>query len=148
MNYTIQTMGKEDLPLLKPLWQKLNEIHFADSPHFKDFYANFTFEQRIVSFDTIESDNVLIQAVEYNEELFGYCISTITNDSGEIESLYLSEIVRGKGFGEKLCINALEWMKQRKCKKIEVSVSYGHDCVLGFYEKLGFYPRMIKLQLK
>ncbi len=78
----------------------------------------------------------------------GYCISAITNETGEIESLYLTEDVRGKGLGETLCSCAVEWMKKRNCKKIQVSVSYGHEEVFGFYQKLGFYPRMTMLQLK
>lgn len=148
MSYTIRTLSKNDLALLKPLWEKLNEIHLHDSPHFKNFYEAFTFEQRIVSFDTIKADNLLIQIVEVDGKIFGYCISTITNETGEIESLYLEESVRGNGLGETLCRNAIEWMKKRSCKKFEVSVSYGHEGVFGFYEKLGFYPRMTMLQLK
>jgi len=96
MSYTIRTLSKNDLALLKPLWEKLNEIHLHDSPHFKNFYEAFTFEQRIVSFDTIKADNLLIQIVEVDGKIFGYCISTITNETGEIESLYLEESVRGK----------------------------------------------------
>jgi ribosomal protein S18 acetylase RimI-like enzyme len=148
MSYTIRTLSKEGLSLLKPLWEKLNEIHLHDSPHFKNFYEAFTFEKRIVSFDTIMPDNMLIQIVEHEGEICGYCISAITNETGEIESLYLEEKTRGKGLGETLCSNAIEWMKKRACKKIQVSVSYGHEEVFGFYEKLGFYPRMTMLQLK
>lgn len=148
MSYTIRTISKNELPLLKPLWEKLNEIHLHDSPHFKDFYETFTFEKRIVSFDTIKADNLLIQAVEHDNNPCGYCISTITNETGEIESLYLEESVRGKSLGETLCSNAINWMKNRNCKKIQVSVSFGHESVFGFYQKLGFYPRMTMLQLK
>ena len=61
MSYTIRLLSKEALSLLKPLWEKLNEIHLHDSPHFKNFYEAFTFEKRIVSFDTIMPDNMLIQ---------------------------------------------------------------------------------------
>jgi ribosomal protein S18 acetylase RimI-like enzyme len=148
MSYSIKTITKNDLYLLKPLWQKLNEIHLSDSPHFKDFYKTFTFEQRIVSFDTIIPDNMLIQIVEDAGKIFGFCISAIINETGEIESLFLEESVRGNNLGETLCRNAIEWMKKRSCKNIQVSVSYGHESVFGFYEKLGFYPRMISLQLK
>lgn len=148
MSYTIRLLSKEALSLLKPLWEKLNEIHLHDSPHFKNFYEAFTFEKRIVSFDTIMPDNMLIQAVEHEGEICGYCISAVTNETGEIESLYLDEKARGKGLGETLCRNAIEWMKKRNCKKIQVSVSYGHEEVFGFYEKLGFYPRMTMLQHK
>ncbi|GEM_PF-3478441 len=113
MSYSIKTITKNDLYLLKPLWQKLNEIHLSDSPHFKDFYKTFTFEQRIVSFDTIIPDNMLIQIVEDAGKIFGFCISAITNETGEIESLFLEESVRGINLGETLCRNAIDWMKKR-----------------------------------
>lgn len=67
MSYTIRTLSKEALSLLKPLWEKLNEIHLHDSPHFKNFYEAFTFEKRIVSFDTIMPDNMLIQKMNHTD---------------------------------------------------------------------------------
>lgn len=65
MSLSIRTLSKNELPLLKPLREKLNEIHLHDSPHFKNFYESFTFEKRIVSFDTIMPDNMLIQKMNY-----------------------------------------------------------------------------------
>ena len=41
-----------------------------------------------------------------------------------------------------------EWMKQNNCEKIVVTVSYGHNSVLDFYHKVGFYERLIELEYK
>ncbi len=67
MSYTIRLLSKEGLSLLKPLWEKLNKIHLHDSPHFKNFYEAFTFEKRIVSFDTIMPDNMLVQKLNHTD---------------------------------------------------------------------------------
>lgn len=76
----------------------------------------------------------------------GYCISTIADKDGEIDSLCLHESIRGEGVGRDLVQGHVAWMKRRGCQRIRVSVSFGHDSVLGFYRKLGFKERLLVLE--
>ena len=80
--------------------------------------------------------------------MLGYCISTVKDSLGEIESLYLRPELRKKNFGKMLVESHTEWLKAKKCKKIKVTVSYGHDSVLKFYNKMGFFERLIELEFK
>lgn len=148
MNYSTRILKKVELGKLKHLWQLLNELHLQDSPHFKEHYRNFTFEARCEVFSQIEEKDLRIEIIEDNEDICGYCISTIKQTTGEIDSLFIEEKYRMYGYGQLLMENSTAWLKERKCKKIIVGVAAGHESVFGFYQKLGFYPQMTYLQLK
>ncbi|MBN2656866.1 MAG: GNAT family N-acetyltransferase [Spirochaetales bacterium] len=146
MDWKIETSGREGLGIIKPLWEKLNEIHRHDSRHFKDFYSGFTFEERMRSFDELIDGNFHLQIVYAGHEAMGYCISTARGNIGEIDSIYLDEKARGSGLGSLLVENAMLWMRGRKCSRFRVSVADGHESVLEFYGKLGFLPRLSVLE--
>lgn len=144
----ILEIPKSNIQLIKPLWEKLNTMHFTDSVYFKDHFEQYTFEKRCESFINIPDDDLRIFVSYECDCLIGYCISRIENDVGEIESILIEKEYEGKGIGRELVARSNEWFKERNCKRVVVSVSYGHEEVFGFYEKQGFYPKMIYLQLK
>lgn len=146
--FSIETISKDRLSEIKPLWEKLKEIHLRDSRHFKDHYSGFTFEERIGKFEAMEAENLLIQIVKGEKKLLGYCLSSFDGESGEVDSLYLEDEMRGTGLGRHLVESAILWMKENKCSQIRVSVADGHESVLEFYGKMGFMPRLTVLELK
>ncbi|MDP4202083.1 MAG: GNAT family N-acetyltransferase [Bacteroidota bacterium] len=146
-NYLI--LPQNELYRIKPLWEKLNEIHLRDSVHFKDHYSSFTFEKRIMAWTSLPDERVWILVGEVNDEVVGYCVATSTEDGkGEIDSLCVDEAWQNKGVGETLVRESLAWLESQNCSPIRLIVSYGHESVMGFYEKLGFYPRATILELK
>ena len=84
MNVQIKEINKDQLSLIKTLWQKLNEIHLNDSIHFKDHFRNFTFDDRFDKYFQFDDDNINIEIIMDNELSVGYCISVIEQDVGEI----------------------------------------------------------------
>jgi GNAT superfamily N-acetyltransferase len=148
MDEIIEDIQFSDIYAIKSCWEDLNKIHEEDSIYYKDHYKNFTFEQRIESFGKIENDNIKITVVRKDGEVAGYCISSVKDSTGEIESLYLKPELRKHDFGRLLVESHKAWLKSKKCKKIKVTVSYGHDSVLKFYNKMGFFERLIELELK
>ena len=139
---------KDNLSSIKYLWEKLREIHWEDSRYFKDRYRNMTFEMRCHKFELLDDDNLLIELIRDGETTVGYCISSIKEGIGEIDSLFIEETHRNRGYGEELVDSAINWLNQKNCEKIILSVAYGHESVLRFYEKLGFYPESTLLQLR
>jgi len=138
-----------ELGIIKPLWMKLNDMHYRKSVHFKDFYSSFTFEKRISKFGTFPEEKLFIEVIEREHQPLGYCISTIDDkQNGEIDSLYIEEEYRKKGLGEKLTLNSIAWLREQGCRRIVVAVSHGHEAVFPFYEKYGFYPRLTYLELQ
>lgn len=148
MDYIVLDIPTSQIMRIKHLWEELNKIHLADSVNFKDHYQSFTFENRIKSLLKIEEDKIRITVIQKGNECFGYCLSTIQDSKGEIESLFISDTIRNKKYGKLLVDKHIEWMKENDCEKITVTVSHGHESVLDFYHKLGFFERLISLEYK
>jgi diamine N-acetyltransferase len=135
---------------IKSLWEALNQVHWDDSVFFRDHYATFTFEERASKWKKLSDESILIEVAETEEKrLIGYCVSTIDEASvGEIDSLYVKPEFRGQQIGRELVLKSLDWLRENDCKPIRLAVSFGHEDVIGFYEKLGFFPRMTVLEWK
>jgi diamine N-acetyltransferase len=148
MNCKFKIIPKNQLHTLKVLWGKLNEIHLKDSHCFTDHYSTLTFDRRCVKFYGLDDNKIRIELVVDNEFPVGYCISTVENEVGEIESIYLEEKYREFGFGTQLIENSKKWLYENNCSKIIVTVAEGHESVFGFYQKHGFYPKFTCLEMK
>ena len=139
---------KDKINCIKNLWVKLNKLHYEDSIYFEDFYESFTFEKRMESILKIEDANLKISILKDGPRYLGYCISSKDDKNGEIDSIYLEEEFRGRGYGKELINQHKKWMKENGCLKIRVAVSFGHDSVIDFYHRLGFYERHVYYELK
>lgn len=147
--FTFEKIALKDIAVIKPIWEELNRLHYADSIYFKDHFLNFTFEKRAALFYKKNESEIFIEIVKTEEgAAIGYCVSTIDGTTGEIDSICITEKYRGKKLGEILINNGTKWLKGKNCTTIKLGVCHGHESVFGFYEKLGFYPRMTYLELK
>ena len=140
--------GKEDLlDSVKVLWQELNKLHLEKSPHYKEFYANNTFEARKESLLSTARKGRLCIMLAYDADMIvGYCIASVVDDTGEIDSIYVSNNYRKMGIAGNLMDKALDWLKQSNSKKMVIKVSVGNEEVFGFYAKYGFYPCLTELR--
>lgn len=141
-------LTRDRLSEIKTLWEELNRGHLRDSIHFKSHYETFTFEKRSQAFHSVSEDDLFIDVLQNDGAIVGYCVSTVKNGVGEIDSLFIAEPFRGSGCGKELVERAILWLENKKCAKIVVSVAYGHESVFPFYERLGFHPRMTVFELK
>ena len=148
MEYTFILANKKQIFMIQDLWEKLNSIHCNDSVNFKHYYEALTFDQRIRAFESAEEKNIRIEIVKIKDDVVGYCISTITGETGDIQSLFVESAHRSNGLGDKLVANALSWFHSAECKRYQVTVVEGHESVFGFYRKMGFYPRKTVLEYK
>lgn len=148
MNYITKQIDKNSIWIIKPLWEKLNQIHLNESPYFKEHYKNFTFEKRCSKFFTIDENNIRIEVVFDDTQPVGYCIGTIEGTKGEIDSVFVDESYRNKKLGTKLIEDCVEWLQKSGCVTIGVNVAEGHESVIAFYMKFGFYPRLRYLQYR
>jgi ribosomal protein S18 acetylase RimI-like enzyme len=147
---TYRRLTATELARIKVLWEELNRIHLADSVYFKEYYAHFSFEKRIENWLRLPEKNFHLLVSETEDMIpIGYCISTIDADrKGEIDSLFVNVSFRKQGIGKVLVEKSMEWLKANQCKPIRLTVSYGHESVLGFYQQLGFYSRLTVLEWK
>jgi len=137
---------KSDIHQIRPLWEKLNELHCEMSSNFKEHFASVTFEQRIESL--LSKEFIYILAIQVSEGLVGYCISTMSDGVGEVDSLFVMNHFRGKRLGVKLTEKAISWLESVGCKTIKLVVAEGNESVLEFYQQLGFKRRAYVLQLQ
>jgi ribosomal protein S18 acetylase RimI-like enzyme len=145
LNLEIETIELSQISRIKNLWERLNKVHLEDSTYFKDHYANLSFDERCENFSTKSSNEIQIDLLADNDKTVGYCISTINNNIGEIDSLFIADKYRKSGYGKRLVERCMDCFGLNNCEKIQVSVAEGHESVFGFYEQFGFYPRLTYL---
>jgi ribosomal protein S18 acetylase RimI-like enzyme len=142
----IRAITRDEISCIRTLWENLNAYHLLRTTDFKDHFSTFTFEKRIQGLE--RRDSFIAYVAEVGNESVGYCIATVDGLIGEIDSIFVNELNRGKGIGEKLISLALEWLKGHECETIKVSIAKGNENVLNFYRKFGFAERMIVMQKK
>lgn len=138
----------DHIEVIKNLWEKNRKYHEDTSEYFKESYRLVNFEDRMKAFSRFNKDTMKITVAKENDEYIGYCISTISDGKGEVDSLHVDKGNRGNGIGKKLVTIHLEWMKEKKCKAIGVTVSQENEATIGFYKNLGFYPNTLYMQQK
>lgn len=142
------------LELIRPLWEGLINHQSSVSSFFSEsILTNINkFEQRSRELLKKAEEGALKITFAFDEETgeyVGYCMGSITKENlGEVESLYLSDQYRGKGIGDVLITQILEWFNENKVEDIHILVIYGNERVLPFYERFGFYPRSYSLKKK
>ena len=137
-----------EIDIIKDLWEKNRLYHVNSSEYFKESYQSICFEERIKGFSSFTKDTMKITVAKNEDKYIGYCISTIENVTGELQSLHVSEDNRGNGIGWQLASKHIEWMKKMNCNVIGVTVSQENESTIRFYKKLGFYPNTLYMQQK
>jgi diamine N-acetyltransferase len=135
---------------IKSLWEDLNEHHRQHSPNFKEYYCKMTFEKRKsdllkkVACSKMRVDLAVDISIGQN---VGYCVSSIDKEkTGEIESIFVSEVYRGLGIGDSLMKKTLSWMEGEGAVAKIVEVGAGNEQTFGFYARYGFLPRKTMLK--
>lgn len=138
----------DEIDVVKNLWEKNRQYHEKSSEHFKEVYRDISFDHIIKALEGLDNEFLKITVVKSSDEYIGYCISTIIDEKGELKSLHVDETCRGNGIGKKIVDKHIEWMKEKKCRVIGVTVSQENESTIWFYKKLGFYPNTLYMQLK
>jgi len=73
---------ESNLDLIRSLWEKLNQIHFHLSPHFKNRYKKMNWDNRRNQLLRKSSSILLEYVVDKDiDKIVGYCISSVANFS-------------------------------------------------------------------
>jgi ribosomal protein S18 acetylase RimI-like enzyme len=142
MNISIVEKDITEIEIIKPLWEKLNLIHLDKSVYFKSKYESFTFDKRMESIYKKAQKGIIKLALLLDNDkrvYIGYCLSSIEEDLGEVESIFIEKQYRKLGLGDKLMNNTLDWFESKGIKNIQINVVYANDGALPFYERHGFY---------
>jgi len=135
-----------DIECLHECWNQNAEYHRNKSEFFREVSSNVLFQDRIEAWKN--RSKIKITNIELESELIGYCISSINDNCGYIESIFIKESKRGKGFGRNVINKHIEWMKSDECERINVATVYGNEDAICFYKKLNIFPKKIIFELK
>ncbi|WP_432401056.1 GNAT family N-acetyltransferase [Wukongibacter sp. M2B1] len=138
----------DEVEVIKNLWEKNRQYHENTSEYFKESYRYINFDNRIKAFSIFNRDRLKITVVKDKGKYVGYCISTIVDGKGELESLHVDQNSRGEGIGQKLVTKHIEWMRDKNCKVIGVTVSQENKPTINFYKKFDLYPNTLYMQLR
>ena len=141
MNICLVEKDFTEIGLIRPLWEQLNLVHLDKSVYFKSKYEKFTFDQRIESiYKKAQNGIIKLDMLLDNDtgNYVGYCISSIEDNLGEIESIYIQKKYRKFGLGGKLMRAAIDWFQGHKITNISIGVVYANDEALPFYNRYGF----------
>lgn len=144
------TGNEELLDEIKLLWEATNREHHKKSIDFKELYEKNTYNIRKSEFLKISQNGEIFIAIAQNKlhQNIGYCVSSIVNKVGMIESIYIMEDYRKRGIANELMLISLDWIKKHNPEKVSLTVAVGNEEVLSFYKKFGFYPRLIEMEQK
>jgi len=145
---SFSTGNESNLDDIKELWEKLKTIHQDKSPYFENYFKEFTFQKRKEQLNSYarKGELFLIIAKIYEEKI-GYCIASVKENIGEIDSIYVKEKYQKMNIGKTLIEKSLDWIKLKNPEKIVVNISIGNKEVSDFYSKYGFKPRLTQLEM-
>ncbi|MDP3564988.1 MAG: GNAT family N-acetyltransferase [Methanoregula sp.] len=146
------TADEHDLEKIRHLWVQLNEHHHERASHFRLHYEQMNFGDRKAYFEKIASTGTLrldLARDPVTDRFVGYCASSISSDNtGEIESIFVEPDYRSHHIGSRLISRALDGMDACGVWRKRVSIGDGNEEAWAFYRKFGFYPRMTILEQK
>lgn len=80
MSIVIVEKGINDIELIKPLWEQLNELHYQKSVNFKKRFETYSFEKRMAGIIKKAERGIIKLDILFDDEknkYAGYCLSSI-----------------------------------------------------------------------
>ncbi len=152
IEFSIKQGQIEDLDLVKPLWEKLNDLHESLSPNFKERFQRMNWDKRKSNLISKAGKFLLEYVIENkNNKIVAYCISTIEKENekvGEIDSIFVEKELRKSGIGKQLMDNAINWLISQNTETQRLLVGVGNEKVIDYYHQFDFHPLHIVLQRK
>ena len=147
-DYDIIEIKKDNINLIKDLWEKNRIFHQNKTSNFSYQYSNLNFDERMNNiFNSKNIKYYKISAIINKSNIVGYCLSVIQGSSGELCTLFIDEQHRNNGLGHLLVDKHLNWLKDNKCENISVNVLVENESTIRFYESLGFKQNIINMEI-
>ena len=138
--------GTEMLDSVRDMWSKLTKDAARHSAHFHDYFHEKSWDERRTELLNKASRGPFhVDVAMFGGQEMGFCISSVIDGAGEVESLFVEETSRGRRVGEMLLRRSVDWMRSNGARTMAVFTVYGNDDVLRFYAKHGFRPISVML---
>ena len=150
---SIRRAGPEDVSEIV----SLNHSLFQEDAGTRDPYTNLNWPREGGSeyfSGLLGSERVLCLLAESGGETVGYLVgykkeksSLRPVDAAELESMYVREGYRSLGVGKRLVDEFLRWLGQQGVERVSVTAYAANERAISFYEKLGFEPKNLSLEM-
>jgi len=130
---------KDSIDLIEPLWILLNEMHKEFDREAGQPVRTTVWPERREQLLDKSGFKTSIELLYKNGELAGYCYSTIDRDGiGEIDSLFIDEKLRCKGYGKLFVESALAFFECNNTTCIKIWVHPANTLAKSFYRRFSF----------
>jgi diamine N-acetyltransferase len=135
----IRKIGTGSIDIIEPMWVLLNEMHKEFDRRIMQPVRTTTWPERREQLIGKSGFKVNIELLYEKKNRIGYCYSTIDRDGiGEVESVFIDEQFRSRGFGELLMESALSFFEQNRAADIKIWVHPANTRAMSFYWRFGF----------
>lgn len=137
--------------------QDLNRDLFAsDGPRDKYLNHNWPYEDGRSYFSKrITDDNSICLVAEIDNEIVGYFAGAVMEVESwrpvkrtELENMFVKEEFRSKGVGAKLVNEFFNWSKTKEVQRSLVVAYVTNEKAIKFYQKMGFDPESVSLEIE
>ncbi len=149
MGIEYSEISRDEIFLIENLWINLNRFHSEISPFFAEEYAQKNFSDRKNELLKKAEEGILKILIAKDKEtgvIAGYCICSVIQDRGEIDSIFVEEAWRKHNIGKEFLEKADAFFRMKAVKKQILSVYAGNEAVLPFYKKHDYYPKYIIME--
>lgn len=148
---TIERFDKEDILLLRPLWEALFRHHGEIALHLGPMRTpDEAWRRRLKVYEeTLKKPDSFIFVAKDGEKIVGYALCDVIDGSsswetgdkmGELLTLSVLPEYRRKGVGKMLTEKAFSQFRQMGIDDIELEVVATNHDAIRFYERMGLKP--------
>ena len=149
IEFKIERAVEDDVPTVQALNKKLFDYEISNGFD-ENLDPNWAFsaEGKAEITERITSEDSCGFVVKVGDQVVGYIIGLIREEEtgrsesryAEAEHMFVEEVNRGGGIGEKLVEEFKVWAREKGLKMVKVNVSFKNEQAIEFYKKVGLMP--------
>ena len=144
-----------DIPGMIELLKQVGEVHHQIRPDLFRSGAQKYDEAALSALLKDPSRPILIAELDGRVAGYAFCILQITENDPVlcdrkvlyIDDLCVEETLRGQGIATALYDRVLEYARELGCDAVTLNVWSGNDGAMKFYEKSGFRPQKVGMEV-
>ena len=152
---TIRFATEADIPGMIELLKQVGQVHHEIRPDLFRAGAQKYDEAALSALLSDEKRPILIAELEGKVAGYAFCILQITENDPVlcdrkvlyIDDLCVEETFRGHGIATALYQRTLEFARELGCDAVTLNVWCGNDSAMKFYEKSGFKPQKVGMEV-
>lgn len=143
---------RKHIPRIVEMWKDFMDFHAKVDPFYKrDPKAHIGYQKHLEK--VIGSRNEQLYIAMDGNDVVGYTYARIVKYPpvfnyryfGYLNDMYVDPACRRKGLGRMMYKTAIEWFTRRGMKQIELGAVAKNRVAVGFWRKMGFRDRMIRM---